>query len=246
MITKIKLRYETIKKSFKAYLLKKIGLVNISGHWVYPHSFSNNPIIFDLGSNYGNFSREMKMQYDSINFMFEANPDVCERASKDFGLIFNIAASNTTENREFYVSNNHEASSFNKQVTDNWGLKTKKIVSTANWSEMLKLTEKEDKEIDLIKIDIEGAEIEFLENFTNEQLNSIKALTVEFHDWLDLSLSKKTIDVINRMKNNGFFCLTDAPSHNWPVEMCFLNKIYFEDLLKNNFYLKLYNQIYIY
>jgi FkbM family methyltransferase len=244
VIKKIKLRCETINKKCREYLLQRIGLVNITGHWIYPNTFSDSPIIFDLGSNYGHFSREMQIQYGAINFMFEANPDVYEKASKDFGLIFNLAASSVTGSREFYISNNHEASSFNIENIDNWGLETKKIVSTASWTEILRLTQKKDKEIDLIKIDIEGSEIEFLENFTQEQLNWIKALTVEFHDWLDVSLREKTADVIKKMKKNGFLCLTNAPNHNWPVEMCFLNKKYYEDLINHNFYFKLYNKIY--
>ena len=46
--------------------------------------------------------------------------------------------------------------------------------------------EREIKAIDLLKVDIEGAELELFENFSIEFLEKIRQVTIEFHDHLNI------------------------------------------------------------
>ena len=61
--------------------------------------------------------------------------------------------------------------------------------------------------IDLIKMDIEGEEIEVLATATDEQLQRVVQLTVEFHDFIDSASVPAIQGVIHRLQSLGFFAI---------------------------------------
>jgi hypothetical protein len=60
------------------------------------------------------------------------------------------------------------------------------------------------KKINVLKLDIEGAEIAVLNSLCDEDLVSIDQISVEFHEFLDEGLRLPTETVIKRMENLGF------------------------------------------
>lgn len=62
--------------------------------------------------------------------------------------------------------------------------------------------------VDLLKMDIEGAEIELFQSLDDETLGRITQITVEFHDFLPYFDQKEDIRQIKkRMKSLGFLCI---------------------------------------
>lgn len=60
------------------------------------------------------------------------------------------------------------------------------------------------REIGLVKMDIEGAEIDVLKSTPLEVLRRASQYTVEFHDFMEPSLKPGVAEVIRHMENGGF------------------------------------------
>ncbi len=58
--------------------------------------------------------------------------------------------------------------------------------------------------VDLLKIDIEGAEIDVVLSTPEKLLCSVKQITIEFHDWLNPRLAGGTRAVDRRLRELGF------------------------------------------
>jgi FkbM family methyltransferase len=83
--------------------------------------------------------------------------------------------------------------------------------------------------IDLLKIDIEGAEIELLEGLGKESFARIGQMTVEFHDFLRPSDHPHVAKVVARIRDNGFYVVNFGRRHFTDV-LCLNRAIYDVDL----------------
>ncbi len=84
--------------------------------------------------------------------------------------------------------------------------------------------------IDVLKIDIEGAEIELLEGLDKQTFARIGQITVEFHDFLRPSDQPRVAKVVTRIRDNGFYVVNFGRRHFTDV-MC-LNRAAFDVDLK--------------
>lgn len=80
--------------------------------------------------------------------------------------------------------------------------------------------------IDLLKIDIEGAEIELLEGLDKATLGRIGQMTVEFHDFVRPSDRPRVAQVVARIRDSGFYVLNFG-QRNFTDVMC-LNRAAFD------------------
>jgi FkbM family methyltransferase len=80
--------------------------------------------------------------------------------------------------------------------------------------------------IDLLKIDIEGAEIELLERLDTRTFARIGQMTVEFHDFLRPSDQPRVAKVVARIRDNGFYVVNFGRRHFTDV-LC-LNRAAFD------------------
>jgi FkbM family methyltransferase len=232
-----------IRKKIINFILNKIGFENMRGHWVYSADLKRNDIIVDLGANLGEFSVLMKTKFSAHPIAVEANEFLCGEIRKKGIITYNYAIHTKNEELEFYISNNIEASSLINDFEDNWGQKEKVKVEGIDWTTFIANSSLEDKIIDLLKVDIEGSEIEFINSLKTQDLNQIKQITVEFHDWLNPQLHAVTVALIHNLVRQGFLTFTDAPSHQWPVEMVFVNKKYWRVSVFKKALIFLYNKL---
>jgi FkbM family methyltransferase len=84
--------------------------------------------------------------------------------------------------------------------------------------------------IDLLKIDIEGAEVELLEGLDKQTFARIGQMTVEFHDFVRPSDQPRVAKVVARIRDNGFYVVNFGRRHFTDV-MC-LNRAAFDVDLK--------------
>jgi FkbM family methyltransferase len=73
----------------------------------------------------------------------------------------------------------------------------------------------------LVKLDVEGAELDILQRIESDVLARIDQLTVEFHDFLDPSQAVEVTQVMQRMDREGFACLKFSRDN---TDVVFLNR----------------------
>jgi hypothetical protein len=59
--------------------------------------------------------------------------------------------------------------------------------------------------VDLLKVDIEGAEIDLFSACDDDELRGVMQITVEFHDFIYRDLREPVLQIRNRMADIGFW-----------------------------------------
>lgn len=181
-------------------LFKKRGKVTYSEHTYYPHLIGEEPVLFDIGACLGAFTQHFLIQYPRAKVtLLEPNPTNFKKIQIDAGpcIMLNKALSITEGSITFYEDVN---STQTGSILFNYFNGIKHEVETVTLDKLLAPY----KKVDMVKMDIEGAEWEVLLNSADETLLKICQLSVEFHDFLDKSNSPKTLACIKRLKRLGF------------------------------------------
>lgn len=144
-------------------------------------SITDQDVVYDLGANYGTFSmwaRNAKQVYS-----FEPTPQAVLSLEDTFKDYKNIrvfskaigAKHNST--LPFYVFKHHSANS----LIDVGGLETKEIINidVINLEEFIK--ENNLLPPTIIKCDIEGYELEFINSLSDEFFDTVNQINLEFH-----------------------------------------------------------------
>lgn len=77
--------------------------------------------------------------------------------------------------------------------------------------------------IDLLKIDIEGAEVDLFEAASDGLLSNITQITVEFHDFVQGVISTRQVEEIKeRLQGLGFYAIKFSRSLN--TDVLFINR----------------------
>ena len=175
-----------------------------------------NLIIFDIGCYQGNFSRNLKnkLKINNNNFyLFDANKNL---DIPDFDY-YNLAISNKKEIKNFYLNDffPSSGSSLNTLVKDDklWNF-TRKLL-TFNFKKKFSLhkvqsdtldnfcNSKDIKEIDILKIDVEGAELDILLG-AEKILHNVSLIQLEILDSKD-NFDKKYFHICDLLKKKFNF-----------------------------------------
>lgn len=142
----------------------------------------DDPIIFDLGANIGLTSSYYREVFKNAKIhSFEANPlayKILEYNNKENNLqlkTYNVALGSNDSERDFYFTlDDHVGASFFSSRSNDQGNKiTVKQERLSNFIH---------EEIDILKIDVEGAEMEIIKELNDtDKLKYIKNVIVEFH-----------------------------------------------------------------
>ncbi len=78
------------------------------------------------------------------------------------------------------------------------------------------------EKIDLLKIDIEGAEIALFDSTSNDVLSRIRQITVEFHDFIpELGIQNDVKRTKLRLQSLGFYCIEWSRTN---TDVLFINR----------------------
>mgnify|MGYP000931830116 CR=1 FL=1 len=184
---------------------------NIRGHTIYADAIKPVSVVVDLGANRSDFSTLMKARFGGSYFLVEANPVLAEEIRKQgtFPIWWNAISAQSGQ-VHFNVAQNNEGSSLltlPKQSRWNAVLEktiTVEAITFARFMELAGLTR-----IDLLKMDIEGAEIEVIPSIPRQTLANIGQITVEFHShpMFGFSLVQAVEDAIAHLEKNGFLAM---------------------------------------
>lgn len=224
-----------IKRTYLGVLDSLFGFLNVSDHTFYSKKLYPSSIVLDLGANLGYFSKYITSKYQCQAFVVEASPELFAQID-DTPLIhkYNYAVAGNDGFVTFYESSNILAGNIVSPKSNSTGntfdVKSRTFASL--------LAEIGIKEIDLLKIDIEGAEIELFDNINDQDLNCIKQLTIEFHDSVPIpNVSTEDVKrVIDKIISMGFDGIAmGRKNFNW----LFLNRKKMHLPVMATFYLKL-------
>lgn len=153
----------------------------------YPE-LNKNSIVLDIGGYYGDFAFEINKKYSSKVLVFEPHPIYFEKYRKRFQnnmniTVYNFGLSDTNETLE--LSNDGDASSFILTKNDSYISCSIREFSSVYMELGL-------KEIDLIKLNIEGGEFQVLSNIHQQiGFNNFKNIQVQFHNFVPNAKEKR-------------------------------------------------------
>ncbi len=196
--------YETAQ-----YLLEEVWL----NEDYYFKTNKQEPVIFDCGANIGVSVLYFKALYpESTIIAFEPNPNLFALLKKNVEVnhlkevyIHQVALSATNEEISFFINDNM-GSFLSSKFQHRGGNNEIKVKA-----EQLSGSIKKHPNIDLLKMDIEGAEYEVIQELNEKKLlGTVHKFIVEYHYFKDRDQGK--IETFNyTFAQNGFAYTTDKP-----------------------------------
>ncbi|MDO9271238.1 MAG: FkbM family methyltransferase [Methylobacter sp.] len=175
-------------------------LLSVCGHTFVKEFLGATPSVVDCGANYGAFSTCLAKEHLATVYGFEPDPRLFPMLPElENVTFFNSAVSGSGAN---LILNLGEEKCSSAYFSEEAG-QTAVTVKSTKLNDFC--SEKELNKIDLLKLDIEGAEIEVLEKLPPEFLATVGQITVEFHDFLDKAEVPRIQDVVRRIQEYGFY-----------------------------------------
>ncbi len=173
----------------------------IHWHTLHPRYLGPESIVLDLGANYGHFSQAVTERFGCKCVAIEPSP-VPFAAIPTGGKISKIqaAVAEKTGTAPFHVSTESTAGSLLHKDKAYTGTIDVPVYSLVDLLEKLSWPR-----VDLLKIDIEGAEIGMLAACPDEVLGRIAQMSVEFHDFCGLTRDADVRATLRRLASLGFF-----------------------------------------
>lgn len=179
-------------------------LIRIRGHAVWTPSLNASSVVVDAGAHRGEFSAEIYRRFACRCIAIEANPTLAKTLQvTSKGQLIHAALSSRDGTASFVFRDNPEAGSIISHAKDQ-GNSTMRVemVSLQTVTQRANVAR-----IDLLKLDIEGAEFPLLAETPDEVLAGISQITIEFHDFLPAYKGKGLFEEARaRLEGLGFIC----------------------------------------
>lgn len=188
----------------------------IKEHTFFDDMFNQEIVLIDLGACMGEFTNELNRRYKIKKaILVEANPNNFRLLpNKDNYVLHNkIVSTRSGETFPFYED---LTSPYNGSMVFEGVNRVVHNIETISLDDII--MENNITNIDILKIDIEGSEYDILTETSDEILNMCKQITIEFHDFLDLSLKPKTLEIIKRFENLGFSMISSSASWGYGTD----------------------------
>lgn len=186
-------------------------LKQIAEHSFFDDKFGSEIIVIDIGACRGEFINEMDKAYKMRKgILVEANPVLYKQLlNKENYVVYNNAVAKDDDTIITFYED-HKAAYVGSCVFNYFNGIPHKIKSIS--LETLIISNDIDV-VDILKIDVEGSEYEILENISEDVLQKINQITVEFHDFIDPKLKPYTKNIINRMEASGYKSISKSTEY---------------------------------
>jgi FkbM family methyltransferase len=187
-----------------AWFHRAAGLAVVHGHTVAVGALPDGATVLDLGAHRGAFSHEMAERWGCRCFAVEPVAELLEQAPRHPRIHpHRGAVAARTGPVTFHLADNPEAGSLDPRLAALGGARDARTVearSLADWCRHCGLDR-----VDVVKLDVEGAELPVLEGAPEDLLARIGQITVEFHDFLPgFSDHRRLAQVKRRLAQSGF------------------------------------------
>ncbi|MEO7667742.1 MAG: class I SAM-dependent methyltransferase [Polyangia bacterium] len=209
-------------------------MVSLRGHHVLADLLDHTSTVLDLGAHVGQFSTEIRERFGARCVAVEPNPVLCAKIpSTEFIRPFNCAVAGKTGPALFEVTDNLE---FSHLQGDGRSVAGDAIsIQAFTLPDLMRTADI--SRIDLLKVDIEGAEFELFDSLEDAFLREIGQITVEFHDFIaSLSCGPDVTRVKERLGRLGFACIVFSAENNGDV--LFVNRTRYQATPLQWFYLE--------
>ena len=212
------------------------GLEAVRGHHLHARGLGPQSIVVDLGANRGEFSREVRRRWRCRCWALEPNPELAESIGAGEGLVVEqLAIASGARRARLILDENPEAHHLWRDPGPPPPDAESLWVQTTTLDALAKAHGLE--RIDVLKLDVEGAELEVLESL-GDRLDTIGQITVEFHDFLPgFSDAERLAAIRRRLRRAGFFELvaswprgdhSDVLFLRWPGELSAAERFHIE------------------
>jgi FkbM family methyltransferase len=177
----------------------------IKEHTILESYLAGKPLtVIDLGACLGEFTNELENYYP-IKKAILVEPNITNYDKiqpRQSYILLNKIASSTAGQVVTFVED--VDSPYNGSVVFNYFNNSKEYaLETVSLESLIELMNSDD-DIDILKIDIEGAEYDILLNASDNALLKFKQITVEFHDFVDGRFKSDNKAVETRLLSLGF------------------------------------------
>ena len=212
---------KNIHEKIKVYLEQKAGISCIREHHFYKGNLNANSVVVDLGANKGDFSKGINNEFHCKIYAVEPAPALfCQIPETDTIKKSNHAISGENGPTALYLSDNPEANTIEPYLQKLCGHRESITVNAVTLESFLK--EIGITSVDLLKIDIEGAEVAMFKSVSDATLQGIKQISIEMHAFAqrgNVAYTKPYEELIQRFLKSGFMLLGSDD-----MDMLFLNK----------------------
>ena len=176
------------------------------GGSVYTKNINDKPIVYSFGIGEDvSFDLDFYKKFNYNIFCFDPTPKSIDWIKKQELLnsisFFEYGISNKNDSVDFFLPKNPDHASGSILHQQNVNTDNKVTVQMNRLKNIA--TELGHKHIDIIKLDIEGAEYEVLNDIVNSKL-SINQILVEFHDRFFENGRNMSKQAVNKLKENGY------------------------------------------
>lgn len=195
-------------------------ITTVRGHSFYTDIVNQDSIVVDLGAHKGEFSSEVSSRFGCICYLVEALPALYSRiAAGRLMHKYNFAMAGRDERVTLFVSKNPEGNTITgAPAGECGGTVTVEGITLETLMGRVGIDS-----IDLLKVDIEGAEIALFDAVSDTTLSNIAQITVEFHDFMPGAVSAQQVKRINqRLQGLGFYAIKFSRSLN--TDVLFINR----------------------
>ncbi len=185
-----------------------LRVARVEGHSFISTYLNSDSVVLDFGMNHGDFAREVIQRWGCRIIGLEPVPtlfrELVELAtSADFTVEQRALTARDDAETLLHVNEDKAASVLESFAAPNSDTATVQGVTLERF-----MSDHGVKQADLAKLDVEGAEVDALEDASDEALLRIRQITVEFHDFVDPRLKPRIVSIHRRMEKLGFRRLT--------------------------------------
>lgn len=179
-----------------------MSLETIHWHTLHARYIPRCGQVLDLGANFGRFATAIVKRFDCHCIAIEPTPKLYKTMLFDERMTkMHLAIAPENGETDFHISSQSTASSMTKKdasVVETVKVKTRRLEDLVH--------ELGIPFVDLIKCDIEGAEIDVLASCSDDFLrNQVKQMTIEFHDFCGITPPEVVKKTLARLHRLGFF-----------------------------------------
>ncbi len=199
------------------------GLVAVHGHHVFAPGLAKAAVAIDAGAHTGAFSRELADRFGCRCYALEPVPALLDQIAEGPHLRrFPLALGGADGEAVLHLSGNPQAHSLYEPLARASGSQGTLAARLSTLEGFLR--EAGLDSADLLKLDIEGAEIAVLAATSDETLRRIGQITVELHDFLEGFDAGRIPALKRRLRRMGFTCVVMSRPSGHHGDTLFINR----------------------
>jgi FkbM family methyltransferase len=171
----------------------------IETHTILPDIVSPGSIVVDCGANVGRFSLEMIRRFGCSCYAIEAAPETFSKIPTNRNLHrYNFALCATNKLVMMSINKDATRSTIGSGSTEN--------VVAVQGRQLADFLAHEiaGKTVDLVKMDIEGVELEVIASLDDDLIKQVGQWTIEFHDFMGIMSRSDVEQCVERIARLGF------------------------------------------